>query len=132
METGALGKNYHDGEVIYRQGEPGNCMYVILEGKVEVYLDRDDQEVPLRLCREGEFLEVTAIFDKEVRSAGARSLGNTRLLTIDKKNFLRRIQEDPTIAFRLVQELTRRVRELDEDIAVLSRALRECMNEKLG
>jgi CRP-like cAMP-binding protein len=131
METGALGRLYQDSDVIYRQGEPGNCMYVILEGKVEIYLDRDGQEVPLRLCREGEFLEETAIFDKEERSANARSLGTSRLLTVDKKNFLRRIQEDPTIAFRLVQELTRRVRGLDEDVAVLSRALRECLNEKL-
>jgi CRP-like cAMP-binding protein len=132
METGELGKTYQDGEVIYRQGEKGACMYVILDGKVEVYLEKDGQEVPLRLCREGDFLGETALFNEETRSVNARSLGHARLLTVDKKNFFRRIHEDPTIAFRLVQELTRRVRELDEDVAVLSRAMQECLNERLA
>jgi CRP-like cAMP-binding protein len=73
-----------------------------------------------------------ALFSDEVRSASACSVGKARLLTVDKKNFLRRVQEDPTIAFRLVQGLTRRVRELSEDVAVLSRAVQECLNEQLG
>jgi len=50
---------------------------------------------------------------------------------VDKKNFLRRIHEDPTMAFRLVEELSRRIQELNEDIAILSRALRDCMGEQL-
>ena len=40
MTTGALGKLYADGEVIVRQGEAGDCMYVIQGGQVEVLLTR--------------------------------------------------------------------------------------------
>jgi len=126
-----LGKEYQDRTVIFRQGEAGDWMYVIQEGKVEVYLERDGNEIPLRLCREGDFLGEMALFRGELRPYNARAMGKARLLTVDKKNFLRRIHEDPTMAFRLVEELSRRIQELNEDIAILSRALRDCMGEQL-
>jgi len=131
MKTGDLGKEYADRAVIFRQGESGDWMYVVQEGKVEVYLERDGAEIPLRLCREGDFLGEMALFRGELRPYNARAVGKARLLTVDKKNFLRRIQEDPSMAFRLVEELSRRIQELNEDIAVLSRALRDCMGEQL-
>jgi len=46
MKTGDLGKEYQDRTVIFRQGEAGDWMYVIQEGKVEVYLERDGNEIP--------------------------------------------------------------------------------------
>lgn len=127
MKTGALGKLFQPGEIIFREGEPGDNMFVIQEGKVEVFLERRGQEVPLKLLREGDFLGEMALFNGGARSVSARSMETSRLLTVDRKNFLRRIEEDPTIAFRLVQMLTLQVSELEEDISVLSRALRECM-----
>ena len=132
MKTGDLGKAYQDHEMVFRQGEAGDWMYVVLEGKVEIYLERDGHEIPLRLCRQGDFLGEMSLFQRELRPYNARALGAARLLTVDKKNFLRRIQEDPTMAFRLVQELTGRIQELNEDIAVLSRALRESMGGSRG
>lgn len=131
MKTGALGREYQDGELIFRQGETGENMYVVQEGKVEVYLERNGSEIPLRLCREGDFLGEMAVFNQELRSVNARSSGKSRLLTVDNKNFLRRIHEDPTIAFRLVSVLLQRIRELDEDVAVLSHALRESLAEQM-
>ena len=46
-----LGKRYGEGEVIFRQGETGDCMFVIQEGEVEAVADlsprerRDDEQV---------------------------------------------------------------------------------------
>lgn len=127
MKTGALGKIFQPREVIFREGEPGDNMFVIQKGQVEIFLERNGQEVPLKLLREGDFLGEMALFNGGARSVSARSKETSRLLSVDRKNFLRRIQEDPTIAFRLVQMLTRQVSELEEDVSVLSRALRECM-----
>ncbi len=68
---------------------------------------------------EGEFLGEMAIFEHEVRMATARALGLARVLTVDKRSFLRRIQEDPSLAYRIVQEMARRIRELREEVARL-------------
>ena len=48
-----------------------------------------------------------AIFDRCVRSATLQALDEVRVLTIDKKNFLKRIHEDPSLAFRIVQTINR-------------------------
>jgi CRP/FNR family cyclic AMP-dependent transcriptional regulator len=116
-KTGALGKVYGDGEVIVRQGEVGDCMYVIQEGQVEVVAEQNGEEVRLAVRDAGEFFGEMAIFEREVRLATVRALGQARVLTIDKKNFLRRIHEDPSLAYRLVQTMSRRIRELSAEVA---------------
>lgn len=131
MGTSVLGKIYQPEEIIFRQGDDGDWMYVVLEGKVEIFLERSGEHIPLKLCREGDLLGEMAIFNREPRSATARSQGVSRLLTIDKRNFIRRIQEDPTIAFRLVQELCSRIKELNEDVLLLNRTIQECMKDRI-
>ena len=119
MGKGDLGRTYSDGEIITRQGDAGDCMYVIQHGKVQVLVEKDGVETPLRVASEGEFMGEMAVFDHEVRSATLRALGEARLLTIDKKNFLKRVHKDPSLAFRLVQTMSKRVRNLSDEIARL-------------
>ena len=121
MATGDLGKIYQNGEVIVRQGEVGDCLYVIQEGQVEVLLEKDGEETRLRVAGKGEILGEMAVFERVTRSATVSALGEVRVLTVDKKNFLRRIQEDPSLAFRLVQMMSRRVRELSDEVARLNK-----------
>jgi CRP-like cAMP-binding protein len=118
-DTGALGKVYQDGEIIIRQGEVGECMYVIQDGEVEVFLERDGQEFQLAIRGAGDFIGEMAIFERDVRSATVRAVGQVRVLTIDKKNFLRRISQDPSLAFRIVETMSRRVRNLSKENAQL-------------
>jgi len=119
MGKGELGKTYSDGEVITRQGDIGDCMYVIQKGEVQVLMEKDGVETQLRVANEGEFLGEMAIFDHEKRSATLCALGEARLLTIDKKNFLKRIHKDPSLAFRLVQTMSKRVRDLSDEVTRL-------------
>lgn len=125
MKTGVLGKEYLDGEVIVRQGEWGSCMYVIQEGNVEVIIELDDNRVQLAIRNKGDFFGEMAIFEGEVRMATVRALGEARVLSIDKKNFLRRIHEDPSLAYRLVQSMSRRIRELSTEVACLKAEAKE-------
>ncbi len=119
MDTGALGKVYQDGEVIFRQGDVGDCMYVIQEGQVEIIAGQDGKEVRLAVRGEGEFFGEMAIFEHELRSATVRALGTVRVLTVDERNFLRRIHEDPSLAYRVVQTMSRRIRELSTEVVRL-------------
>jgi CRP/FNR family transcriptional regulator, cyclic AMP receptor protein len=119
MTAGTLGRVYEDGEVLVRQGDAGDSMFVIQEGEVEIVVERDGRETVLRTAKAGEMLGEMAIFLHEKRSATVRAKGRARALTVDKRNFLRRINEDPSIAFRLVETMSRRVRDLSEEIARL-------------
>ena len=116
MEKGALGKVYRSGEAIVRQGEVGDCMYVIQAGQAEVVQEKEGKEVRLALLGEGDVFGEMALFDRETRSATVRALGETRVLTVDKRTFLRRVHEDPSLAFHILQRMSRRIRELDAEL----------------
>jgi CRP/FNR family transcriptional regulator, cyclic AMP receptor protein len=122
METGALGKVYQDGEIIVRQGEVGKAMYVIQSGKAEVVEEVNGKAVPLAVLGENDFFGEMALFEDQVRSATVRALGAVRVLTVDKKTLLRRIQQDPALAFRMLEHLCHRVRKLDNELGRMKTA----------
>lgn len=119
MTQAAFGRFYADGEVIARQGEVGDCMYVVQEGEVEIVAEDGASEVVLRTASRNEVLGEIAIFEKRPRSATIRAKGRARILTLDKRNFLRRINEDPSLAYRMIESSSRRTRELSDEIVQL-------------
>lgn len=121
-DSGGLGRIYEDGEVIVRQGEAGDCMYVIQEGLVEVVVESGEQEIHIAIRGEGEFFGEMAIFEQEVRMATVRALGQARILTIDQQNFMRRIHEDPSLAYRIVRTMSQRIRAMTDRIAAYETA----------
>ncbi|MBI5911226.1 MAG: cyclic nucleotide-binding domain-containing protein [Betaproteobacteria bacterium] len=119
MNSGNLGKTYANGEIIVRQGDSGDCMFAIQKGRIEVIRRGKGGEVRVATLEEGEIFGEMAIFEREARSATVRALGETRVLTVDKKTFLRRVQEDPSLAFNLVRMMSQRIRRLSGEIAEL-------------
>jgi len=126
MDTGTLGKLYKEGELIIREGDVGDCMYVIQDGQVEVFTKKGGVEIRLAVHGPGNFFGEMALFDRDVRSASVRTLGEARILTIDKKNFMRRVHEDPSLAFRIVETMSHRIREL---VAEVTRLKSECQGD---
>ena len=107
-----LGKIYGDGEIIVRQGETGNCMYVVQEGRVEVVDESDGRSTVLRILGRDDFFGEMALFEKDLRTVTIRAVGTARVLTIDRKQFLRGIHEDPSLAMRVIKTMSHRIRDL--------------------
>jgi len=112
-----LGKEYNAGEVVFRQGDQGNCMFVIQDGEVEAIIETGGKELRLRTMGPNEFFGEMALFEQEVRTATIRTLRPSRILSIDKKNFLGGIHEDPSLAYRIVQTMSHRIRDLTDRLA---------------
>jgi len=125
MDPGALGKFYQAGEVIIHQGDQGECMFVIQEGQVAILKEIDNREVQLAVRGPGEFFGELALFEQETRMATVRAVSPSRILTIDKKSFLRRIHEDPSLAYNLVKAMSGRIRQLSEEVVRLERLLKK-------
>jgi CRP/FNR family transcriptional regulator, cyclic AMP receptor protein len=117
MASNELGTVYAPGEAIVRQGEKGDCMYVIQSGEVEVVQAASGGEQHLAILKEGDFFGEMSIFEGEVRSATVRAHGEARVLKVDKRTLMRRMKEDPTLAFNLLQTLSRRIRRLSGALA---------------
>ncbi len=119
MGKGELGKIYGDGELIVRQGDQGDCLFVIQEGEVEVFRVGEGEETPLAVLGKDEFFGEVPLFERQLRSASVRAKGTVRVLTVDRKTLLRRIQEDPTLAYRILETMSRRIRQMDDEISRL-------------
>jgi CRP/FNR family transcriptional regulator len=122
FEAGALGKEYADQEVICCQDEPGDCMYFVQSGRAEVAREENGVQVTVGILSAGDVFGEMAIFDRQPRSAMVRAQGKARVLTLDKRAFLRRVHEDPSLAFRILQKMSQRIRGLNEDLARLQGA----------
>jgi CRP-like cAMP-binding protein len=122
MIDGELGRTYRDGDVVFRQGDEGSCLYVVQEGELEILREEGGAMRLLRIARKDELVGEMAIFEGGPRSATVRARGTARVLTLDKRNFLRRIHEDPSLAFRIVETMSRRVRELSSELVLARRA----------
>ena len=119
-----LGKVFTDGEVIVQQGDVGDQMYVVQSGTVEVVLESGGRERQLSTMAAGDFFGEMALFDKIVRSASIRAVGEARVLTIDKRTLLKRISEDPLLAYNLLRAMSTRVRDLNQQVSAATNRTR--------
>ena len=117
MKDRGLGKLYADGEVVVRQGEVGDYMFVIQEGQLAVLKEHEGRPaVRVAVLNKGDIFGEMAIFEQEIRSATVQAMGEAQVLTVDKRTFLRRVQEDPTLAFNLVRMMSQRIRNVNAEI----------------
>lgn len=132
MSGGEIGKVYSSGEVICREGEQGDVMYVIQSGKVKITKKTSSGEVEIAVLGSGEIFGEMALFDRLSRSATATSMGEARVLSVDKKKFFSSISRDPTTVFKILESMSQRIRTLDEDLLRLKREKGELLKECLS
>ena len=108
-------------QTIVEEGLAGDYMYVIREGEVKVTkLSGDGREKILELMGPGDFFGEMSLLDGAVRSASVKSLTETRILALSRNDFLKELRRNPDLAMAVIQELTRRVRTMDEQASSLS------------
>lgn len=89
---------FDTGEYIFKEGDPGDCAYIIESGMVEITLDRKGQETVIATLSKGDILGEVAIIDRLPRSGSARAVVPTELTEIPLKYFSLKIEEsDPTV-----------------------------------
>lgn len=115
-----IGRQFSAGETIIHQGDIGDCMYVIQSGDVEVVQRAGNQEILLGTLHAGDFFGEMAVFEQEVRSATVRAVTDVRVITVDKKTLYQRISGDPTLAFRMLEKMSARLRAISVPYAKMS------------
>lgn len=107
------------GDVIVREGETGDSLYVIVDGKVEVV---DDNRVLNQLGARAVFGELSML-DSSPRTATVRALEETSLLRLDQTPFYEIMSDYVEVAMGTIQLLTRNLRARTGDVMELSRML---------
>jgi CRP-like cAMP-binding protein len=108
-------------KTIVEEGLSGDYMYVIREGQVKVTkLSSDGREKILELLEAGDFFGEMSLLDSGPRSASVKALSEARVLALSRNDFLTLLRRSPDLAMAVVQELTRRLRQVDEQASSLS------------
>lgn len=100
-------ENREQGEEIFAEGETGDALYLVLDGKVRVHR----QERVIAELGERECFGEMAILDAAPRSATVTAISGTDLLKITREDFQEIMSEKPEIAMGIIKVLTRRLRD---------------------
>jgi len=109
-----------ENETIFKKGDTGDSMYVILDGKVRVH----DGERLLNYLGERDVFGEMALLDPEPRSASVTAIESTRLFRLDQLPFYDLMEERPEIAKGIIRILSSRLRNRMDDIAQLDARLK--------
>lgn len=109
---GNLLSGFAAGEAIFLEGEAGREMFIIESGEVEIVRRSGDREVRLALLGPGDFFGEMGVLEELPRSTTARSVGESRMLSIDAPTFDRMLQEHPELAIRLLRRLSAQLRDI--------------------
>jgi CRP-like cAMP-binding protein len=93
---------YSDGQLIVKQDEPGESMYVIVTGTVKVVHRADAREIELATLHEGDFFGEIALVDEGPRSADVVAIGDARMLSISQATIRALAGVYPSAAFKLL------------------------------
>ena len=116
-----VAKHFENGNYIFLEDSEGEQCFFVLEGSVKVTrLSKDGREVILAMLNEGDFFGEMSLLDGESRSANVIALEKTKVLTLDRNDFIAVVNDYPQIAVQLLKELARRLRKSDRQIASLS------------
>ena len=95
--------------MLFRDGEPGNVMYVIQAGRVRIFTEVRGREKLLAILGPGDFFGEMAILNNKPRTASAQVTEDATLLVIDPQTFGAMIVSNTEIAVRLIKKLARRL-----------------------
>ena len=114
-------RRYPRNTTIVEEGLPGDYMYIIREGRVKVTkLSEDGREKILEFLDEGAFVGEMALFERAPRSASVKTLTPVRLLALSRIDFIGLLKKSPDLAMSVIQELSRRLRVINEQASALS------------
>ena len=113
-------RSYPKGSVILFQDDPGDSLFVVRAGRVKVVLiGEDGREVILGVLEPGAHFGELALIDDQPRSAHVIAMEDAQLLILRREDFRRRVEANPTVAWALLTELSRRLRRADVKIGGL-------------
>lgn len=113
--------SFGEGEMVFREGDLGDTLFLILEGEVAVIKDcNDDKEIELDSIGPGEYFGEMALFGDDRRSATIRVRTAGRFLSLQKQELQEIVREYPQIALHVCKVLSGRIRGLHGKISINS------------
>ena len=120
LATALTRARFDRGECIFSEGDPGNQLYVIRQGKVKISLSGPEgRENMLAVLGPGEMFGELSLFDPSPRTANATAITDAEVLCLPHDALRGWLTSSPTVAPQLLQALAQRLRRTNEQLADL-------------
>ncbi len=121
-------RTYAPNEPIFKQGDPGSGMYIIIEGHVGIFLDIPNQEPKkLSALNEGDFFGEIALLDASPRTAGAIAVENCTIIGFFRPDLMEILKTKPALGGKILlalsEVLATRLRSTNGELVKVSRQL---------
>jgi len=114
-------KTFQKGEMIYSAGDPGGKLYVIHTGTVKISrINAAGREQVIRVVGPGDFIGELSLFSSVPLSDNAEALALTTLCMLDGKRLKELMAKYPSIVFKILEELSRRLEKAENLIESIS------------
>jgi uncharacterized membrane protein len=105
-------RRFRAGETIFNQGDPGNEMFVVAEGHVNIHLPGEaSRRISLKDVARGEYFGELALFDEQPRSASALATTNAKLLVLSRETLSQYLEKRPRAAMAILHTMSERLRQ---------------------
>ncbi|OMF20074.1 methyl-accepting chemotaxis protein [Paenibacillus sp. FSL H7-0331] len=105
------------GEVIFRSGDAGEDMYVVLKGSVNIFLEQNGSSIPVARLRQGDFFGEMSLLEGMPRSGTAIVDQASELVMLSEDSFRKLMKEDIVLAWRVMKGLSNRIRSTNNELA---------------
>jgi CRP/FNR family cyclic AMP-dependent transcriptional regulator len=108
---------FSNSQTVFNYGDPGNALYIVRSGEVEIYVKNDQGEkIVLEISRPGDIFGEVALLDGGTRTAWVAALRDVELLRLDRQHFEDYLRQCTPAALNLLSVAARRLRRTDEVI----------------
>ena len=98
-------KTYKKGSTLFVEGMPGEVLYIVTEGCVEISKKTRDGETLITTIMPGDIVGEMSLIDAGPRSASGRTGADSKLVVVTKRSFNEMLDSDPGIAAKILMAL---------------------------
>lgn len=114
-------EEFSPGEILFSEGDFGDCMYLVIEGKISIFTGKPPAIKILAGFEKGNFFGEMGLYDDKPRAASAMADQNSRVLVLRKGEFCDLISEFPMVALGIMKELNNRIRATNKKLHLIEK-----------
>jgi|GEM_PF-515997 len=113
-----VAKKFSTDEVFFNEGDPGHELFILLKGRVGVYLNSiDGSQFKVAELGSGDFFGEMSLLEFMPRSATIMALEECIVIAVDQNSFIELISNQPELIYRIMKGMSSRIRQHNEELA---------------
>lgn len=113
-------KRVESGQLLFKEGDVGDYLYIILAGKVRVFHSKEEEHITLSTLAKGAFFGEIALLDGQPRSASVSTLAPCHLFCLGRVDFINLLIHSSNMLVDLMRGLSTKIRSLNQDFVITS------------